>query len=186
MNAQANQDKTTFVPRADESTIAQAWASSALGDPTGSDAAPARRDPPAPPRTRRRIPAEVLAAAVAGAVGVVGAVGMIFSGDSGQPHPVSVTPAPAVAPPAPSATAVAPAPAVVPDNAPDNGPAASHLVNLPDTGRAPVTHVAPPPAAVARGASAPPQLHPVPPPLKLPPPPWVCLPPHHFVQGVCR
>ncbi|WP_156690375.1 hypothetical protein, partial [Mycobacterium sp. Marseille-P9652] len=93
MNRQDDPDKTTYVPRGDDSTIAQAWASSPLGEPAQLDASPPHRNPTG---TRRRIPAEVLAAAVAGAVGLVGAVGMIFSGDSGQPHPVSVTPAPAV------------------------------------------------------------------------------------------
>jgi hypothetical protein len=179
---------TSHAPRGDESTVASAWSSSPLGDPSGGAAysdAPGLVDDHydlatdliAPARKPWFISKGVLAGALIAAVGLSAGLGITLLSHSNQaPRPVAATagataapvaapfaslaPAPAPAPPAPAAPADIPAPAPVAAEIP-----APAYIPAP----APIPDVAPPPAA------------PPPPPAAPPPPPVVVAPVPVFV-----
>jgi hypothetical protein len=208
-------DPTGIAPRGDDVTSAWAWASSPLGNPADEAGGLAYgydspTDAITPAAKRRPIDKLVVAAGLIGVIGAGAALGIALLSTSPQPRPVSVAPGSTGAPAGVPAAGV-PAPVV---NPPDNGPAPAAAVTAPDnpppsadpgtppaaTPPGPVVMVNVPPPAVwvpvpPPQLPPPPSLPPLPSPPKLPappklppppPPPFLCLPPHHLVQGVCK
>jgi hypothetical protein len=134
-------EPTSYAVPSDDLTVAEAWASSPLGDPSAehgylSEPADFAYEPPAPttvrPRsTTRKAGNAIVAAAVVGAIGAFAALGFVlFNGnDSSQPKPVVVVPGAHVGTSTPQA----------PDSAtpPSVAPAPTSAVTSPDTGQAP-------------------------------------------------
>lgn len=187
-------EPTSYAVPSDDLTVAEAWASSPLGDPSVergylSEPAGLAYEQPAPTTARPRSKARnggnaIVAAALVGAIGAFAALGFVLvsGNDSSQPKPVVVAPGAHVgtstpqAPDSATPPSVAPAPtsAVTP---PDNGQAPTQAPGPTGGGDTPAsTDPAPAPAPPPDVPSAPPVTVNIPPVVPLPVP--VPLPVH--------
>ncbi|HZQ31645.1 MAG TPA: hypothetical protein VFB19_07905 [Mycobacterium sp.] len=205
-------DPTTYSTHADDATMASAWSSSLLGDPTddlgGEQYRPLFPPDPIAPVASPKFTGKGAAALAAGFVGAIGlgavvGVAVVVSTTSSEPRPVPAA-ARSTGVPAAVTTVAAPAPVVtLPETAPapapvviqsDDAPVPAPVIVRSDSGPPPPDPGPPagpgtPPEAPSGPVvvvNAPPIWLPqFPPPPPSPPPP-ACKPPHHLVHSVCK